>query len=285
MIGFLVRHRIGVLSVLIVVVVWEIAGHVSPHSPLRESPVVPPLEFIFGPALIGMADYWRIDWLAPTPIDGGERTLLGAVLALSYHTVLTLSRLVVGLVLGAVIGVALGLAISWSRVAREMFAAPLHIFRMLPLLAMVPLFQFWFGATNLSAIVFVAYGVGVVYLAGTVNAVANIQARYYEYAATLGASKARIYASVVLPAILPELFSSVMLTLGLAWSAVIGAEYIGVDSGIGRMIIWAEFFSHTGRIALVTILLTVYAAASFLVFRGVARRLLSWMPSGDPTRP
>jgi sulfonate transport system permease protein len=274
-------HWVSIATIVVIVAIWEIAGYLSPTSALREAPLVPPLEFVFGQSLIGMSDYWRIDWLAPMPVVGGERTYLGAFLALGYHSLLTIARLVVGLVLGAVGGTLLGLAISWSPFLRHLAATPLHILRMFPLLAMVSLFQFWFGATNLSAVIFVAYGVGVVYFVGTINAVSNVHDRYIEYAETLGASKLRIYVSVILPAILPELFSSVMLTLGLAWSAVIGAEYIGVDSGIGRMIIWAEFFSHTGRMALVTLLLIAYAGVSYLVFRRIAQRILSWMPTAS----
>ena len=95
---------------------------------------------------------------------------------------------------------------------------------------------------------------------------------------TLGASPLLIYWRVILPAIIPESFSSVFLTLGLAWSAVIGAEYVGVESGIGRMTICAEFFSHTGRIVLVTIFIVLYSTLSWIVMRSIARRILAWMP-------
>ena len=78
------------------------------------------------------------------------------------------------------------------------------------------------------------------------------------------------------PAIQPELFSSVFLMLGLAWSAVIGAECIGIESGIGRMIIWAQFFSQTGRMALVTIVIVVYAMISFAIVKRA--RVFAWMP-------
>lgn len=281
------ERRVSLLTILVLLMAWQTAGWLSPESALRGSPLVPPFEFIFGPALLGMSDYWHYEALAPVPSLGGEQTYRGAFLALGYHSALTLSRLVSGFVLGAVIGTALGLIVARSPIARALFALPLHLLRMIPLLATIPLFQFWFGATNMSAIIFVSYGVGVVYFAGTINAVANIPPRYIEYARTLGASEWRIFRTIIFPAILPELFSSVMLTLGLAWSAVIGAEYIGVNSGIGRMIIWAEFFSNTGRMALVTILLMIYAGVSYFVFRRIAARVLSWMPSsaGDKAAP
>lgn len=121
----------------------------------------------------------------------------------------------------------------------------------------------------------------MIYLIGTINAVANVPVKFIESAPTMGATKSMVYCAVVLPAILPELFSSIFLTMGLAWSAVIGAEYIGVDSGIGRMIIWSEYFSNTGRIAAITILIIVYAFASYAVCRRVQRRMLRWHPQAD----
>ena len=81
-----------------------------------------------------------------------------------------------------------------------------------------------------------------------------------------------------MPAIVPELCSSVLLTLGLAWSAVIGAEYIGLESGMGRIIIYAQYFSNTGRMALATLFVILYASVSFMLFKRLGARILIWMP-------
>lgn len=273
------RNWISIVVVLALAAAWEVAGHLAPKSPLRESPIVPPWEFVFGRALIGLSDYWKIAMWAPVPELGGDQTLLGAALAVGYHSALTLYRLALGLILGGLGGVLIGLALSWSPIVRSLVSPTLQLIRMCPLLAMVPLFQFWFGPTNVGAIAYVAYGVGVVYLIGTINAVANVPVKYVESARTQGASKLFIYRAVVAPAILPELFSSVFLTLGLAWSAVIGAEYIGVDSGIGRMMIWSQYFSNTGRMALITIIILIYAIGSFSLCRWLQLRMLRWLPT------
>ncbi|MEM7024369.1 MAG: ABC transporter permease subunit [Pseudomonadota bacterium] len=275
-----VRDRwISIVTLILLLVIWEVAGHLSPTSVLHNSPIVPSWGFVFGPALLGMSDYWTFDVLAPVPMRGGEQTLLGATLAIAYHSAMTLYRLLLGFFCGTVAGILLGLAFSWSSFLRRLASTPLHILRMFPLLAMVPLFQFWFGANTTSAVAFVAYGVGVVYFAATINAVSNVPTRYIEYARTLGASRLRVYALVILPAIVPELCSSVLLTLGLAWSAVIGAEYIGLDSGMGRVIIYAQYFTNTGRMTLATLFIILYAGVSFLIFKRLAARILRWMPS------
>ena len=53
-------------------------------------------------------------------------------------------------------------------------------------------------AVGLSAIV-VAYGVGVIFVAGVVNAVKNVPQIYIDNARMLGASRWRVYTTVILP--------------------------------------------------------------------------------------
>ena len=275
----LLRERgVKLATILALLAGWEIAAWISPKTLLAQTPLVPSFEEIFGPALLGMADYWKFPFWAPITSMGGAQTYRGAVLALAYHSMLTMVRLTIGLTIGGFLGIGGGLAVAWSPILRRAAYLPLSVFRMIPLLAMIPLFQFWVGANGASVVAFVAVGTGAVFLIGTINAVANVPSRYAEYARTLGASRREIYVRVVIPAILPELFSTVMLTLGLAWSAVIAGEYVGIDSGLGRMLIFAQFMSQTGRMALVALLLLFYASLSYFLCNRISRRLLAWMP-------
>jgi sulfonate transport system permease protein len=276
-------RRFATIAALIVA--WQTAAWLSPKTPLAQTFLVPSFSEIFGQSLLGMADYWKFPFWAPITSMGGPRTYQGALLALAYHSALTFLRLVIGLSLGAGLGIGLGLSIAWSPILRWAAQLPLGILRMIPLLAMVPLFQFWVGTNTAGVIAFVAVGTGAVYLLGTINAVANVPPRFTEYARTLGASPAQVYRRVIAPAILPELFSSIMLTLGLAWSAVIAGEYVGIDSGLGRILTFAQFMSQTGRMALVALLLIVYASATYFVCNRVARRLLAWMPQDRMESP
>ncbi|MCJ8142343.1 ABC transporter permease subunit [Ancylobacter sp. A5.8] len=274
----LARNWIGALSVLSLVAAWEIAAHLVPVSPLQGTPIVPSLEHMLGVSFIGMSDYWKFPFWAPVPELGGAQTYRGAILAMSYHSLITLYRISAGMLLGASVGVTRALLLAHFPLFRALAAGPLHFLRMCPLLAMIPLFQFWFGATDKSVIIFVAYGVGVVYLVTALNAIANLPHKYIEAALCQGASRLRILRSIVIPAILPEFFSAIYVTLGIAWSAVVAAEYIGVDSGIGRMVIWADYFSDTGRMMIVTLFILAYAMLTFAFVRILQRYVLRWMP-------
>jgi hypothetical protein len=71
--AWLRNNWISVSTVFVLALAWEIGGHLAPTSPLREAPIVPPWEYVFGPALIGMSDYWKIQLFAPVPELGGGR--------------------------------------------------------------------------------------------------------------------------------------------------------------------------------------------------------------------
>ena len=127
-------------------------------------------------------------------------------------------------------------------------------------------------------VLFVAFGVGVIFFTGTVNAVANIPDIYVDYARTLGASRLQIYWTVIIPAMFPELRSSILLGLGMAWTAVVGAEFLGAQTGLGQIIVYSQYFGYVDRMFLVALILLTYAAITYALFERASRRLTEWMP-------
>src|SRR5207247_827069 len=192
----------------------------------------PGWQVLFTQTLLTLSDYWQGGLGVTGTAQGGARTYAGALLAILSNSWDTSLRLYTGLIVGVLAGTVAGLAVSWSRWTRRLVALPGQVLRTFPLLALVPLFQLWFGLTFQGMMLFVAYGVGVIFFTGTVNAVRNISPIYIDYAHTLGANRLQIYRSVILPAMFPELRSSILLGLGVAWTAVVGAEFLGAQTGL-----------------------------------------------------
>lgn len=272
---YIARYPLRLLSIILLVATWELSSRVvSNRSEIGSA--IPSLTTVFTTSFLRLSDYWYFNILAPVPAQGGDRTIAGAVLALLFHTGISLVRLAAGLLVGAILGTILGICLSASRSLRTLSTVPLYILQMTPMLALIPIFQFWFGISNISAIMFISYGVAVPFLISTINAVRNVSIEYREYAMTLGASRRQLYQYVILPAIMPDLFSALTVCVGVGWSLLIGAEYIGVESGIGRMVIWANMFSDTSRMVLVSIVIAVVAALTNAIVRAVRRRILVW---------
>lgn len=258
--------------------VWEVLSIAFPVEASPGEPMIAGWQVLFTRTLLTMADYFPGGFGVPAVSDGAERSYLAAFLSLILHSWDTITRLVCGMIVGWVAGLVLGLAISWSRWTRRLVELPIQFLRTLPLLAMVPLFQLWFGTEFIGKVLFIAYGIGVIVFAGTVNAVRNIPEIYIDNARALGASRPVLYRTVILPAMLPELRSTVLLSLGTGWSAVLGAEYLGAQSGLGYIIVYAQQFAYLDRMFLIALLFIVYTSISYWAVSRVTARLLEWAP-------
>lgn len=273
------RRSITLATVAGLIVLWQVVALLVTGTNADGGSVVPGWPDV-ARAYVGLSDYWPGGLGVAAVTEGGTQNVLTATLALAHHSLQTIIRLVLGLALGAVVGTLLGLAVSWSPWIRRLIALPTELVRALPLLAMIPLFALWFGISLSGMVLFTAYGTGVLYFAGTVNAVANVPQRFIDNARTLGASKLRIYRTVVLPATFPELRSTIMLSLGVAWGAVAGAEFLGAQDGLGQIIVYSQLYGFVDRMVVVALLFVLYAVLSYVLLNRVSRRLTRWVPGG-----
>lgn len=264
------RTWVVVLSVAVMVVLWHVVSALAGTNKSGEA-MVPTLIDIAG-SVDRFADYWRGGLGVEATRTGGDVTVQGVVLGFLYNTGLSTLRLLAGLTLGIGAGIGLAVCVSWSRVLRDIFTLPGHFARMLPLLAMVPLFSLWFGNTEHGSVLFVAFTAFALVFAIALNAIGNVASYYAQFAQSLGASRGRTYLEVVLPAALPQLRSGVLLAVGFGWSAVIASEYLGQEYGLGHIVQNAEFFGRTNLLALVALITLLLAAVSLWV----ASRALDW---------
>jgi ABC-type nitrate/sulfonate/bicarbonate transport system permease component len=262
---------------------WEIAAHVVPKSQIQGSPIVPSIEFIWTDAFKSLAGNWTFQMWAPNPAYGGKYTYLGAFLAAGYHTMETFIRVLLGLSVGVVIGVGSGLLVSYSEVARRTIWGPLNFLRMVPLLAAIPLFEFWFGPNTTGTTVFIGLGVMVLLGVATINAVGNVPKHYAESARTLGASRFQTYARVIVPRSIPELRTALLLAAGLSWSLAVGSEYLGLQNGLGSIMATAANTANTGRMLIVALLIMICALFTLFLLNLLFSRMVHWMPKSAAT--
>lgn len=278
------NHWIALLVLLALATIWQVLSMLFTAEAQPGEPMVPGWQVLVTRTFISMSDYFQGGFGVKPVSEGGTRGYLPAMLSLLDNSADTLLRLTLGWLAGAVAGALLGLAVSWSTWSRRLVDLPAQFLRTLPLLAMVPLFQLWFGSYFIGKLAFVAYGVGVLFFAGVVNAVANVPQIYIDNARTLGAGRLRLYVTVVLPAILPELRSTMLFSLGAGWAAVLGAEYLGAQSGLGYIIVFAQQFAFLDRMFLVALLVIIYTSLSFAAIDRLTAWATRWAPGGTRGR-
>ena len=72
--------------------------------------------------------------------------------------------------------------------------------------------------------------------------------------------------------------STILLSLGAGWSAVLGAEYLGAQSGLGYIIVYAQQFAYLDRMFLIALLFILYTSISYWAISRLFDRLLAWAP-------
>jgi len=253
---------------------WQLISLAAGKTYAGANMVPSPADVVGAAKLFG--NYWPGGLGLERTATGAELTWAHAGLALLYNTALTLFRLFSGFVLGILLGAGLAAAVSWSPAIRQMVAFPAHLARMLPLLALVPLFNLWWGNTEMSAILFVGLVTFCAMFASAVNAIGKVPRDLPNYARSLGARPARVYFRVILPAAMPRINVGIRVAHGFAWGGVVAAEFLGLQYGLGRIVMMAQDFNQFSLLSAAAIAIVCLAVLTSVLLANLLHKLTRW---------
>lgn len=147
--------------------------------------------------------------------------------------VASLFRVSCGFLLSVVLGVPSGLVLGRSRWGREAFLPLVNFFRSLSPLAWIPFAILWLGIGDPPAIFLIFMAAFFPVVLSTCAAVANIPSVYFRVARDLGLEGGELLREVTLPAIAPQVITTLRVTAGLSWLVVVAAEMIAGNDGLG----------------------------------------------------
>jgi NitT/TauT family transport system permease protein len=145
----------------------------------------------------------------------------------------SLFRVSSGFLLAVALGVPAGLVLGHSARARDAFLPIVNFFRSLSPLAWIPFAILWLGIGDPPAIFLIFMAAFFPIVLSTTAAVANIPSVFFRVARDLGISGARLLGAVTLPAIAPQVITTLRVTAGLSWLVVVAAEMIAGRDGLG----------------------------------------------------
>lgn len=194
----------------------------------------------------------------------------------------SLQRVVEGFVIGAVAAVVLALAAGLSRIGENAIDPPMQMLRALPFYGLIPLFILWFGIGETPKVALVALGVAFPLYLNTYAGIRGVDGRLIEAGRTLRLGHTALIRHVILPGALPQTLVGLRQSLGVAWLALIVAEQVNADAGLGYMINDAREFMRTD---VIVVGLIVYSALGLLtdaLVRLIERRALAWRRAFQP---
>jgi len=162
----------------------------------------------------------------------------------------SLGKAMTALVIGTVSGVAFGSTLGAVRVVDRAVGPFFHAFRQVPHLGLAPLMGLWFGTGDFPKLVLVFLAVFYPIVLSTYQGVRAIDDRYMEVASVFTLSKSEVFWRVMLPAVLPYVYSGLSQAIAFAWIATIGSEMLlSTGTGVGTMM------QHAGAGARIDIVL------------------------------
>jgi taurine transport system permease protein len=197
-------------------------------------------------------------------------TLLDDAWATAWRVMLSWS-------IGCLLGTIVGLSMVRSRVVSSFINPLIEGLRPIPPIALIPFVILWFGLGETGRITLGALACFMILVVTTNVSARNVNPIFVRAARSLGASQNRVYRTVILPAIIPQLVAAVRVAAALSWAVIVAAEYLGAQNGIGFLILEASHTLDTATVLVGTITVGVEAFLFEQLIRFVSVRLTSWV--------
>jgi ABC-type nitrate/sulfonate/bicarbonate transport system permease component len=267
-----------IIGVVIMLCTWELyATHVHDQNPRRSDTMFPRFEYIVTNSYPEFATFYGTD----QGMIGQRSDYRQATIVLIENSLATARRVVIGVGVGISLGIAVGLLVGWSRWVREIVLPPILLLRTIPILALIPLFLFWFGTREIGILIYITFAVFAMMIINTIEAIRNVSPLFQDYARCMGASQSQVYRTIIMPAIVPSLAGGIRVILGISWAIALAGELLATNRGLGWLMILSERQLKTGSMAVVVALFALFSIVVNAIFVQVANYVSRWQPRAN----
>ncbi len=174
----------------------------------------------------------------PSPIE--TFAYLGTVAGdLVLHSLGSLLRVAAAISISLLIGIPLGVLLGVKKAFNRMFSPFLYYMYPIPKVAFLPVFMLLFGLGNVSKILLIIFIIVFQMILSVRDGVLQIPAGYFKVMDSFSASSKQQYRLLIIPAILPQVFSGLRVSIGISLATLFFAENYATTYGVGYFILSA----------------------------------------------
>jgi len=211
---------------------------------------------IFFPFVVLVGIWWAIQATGDFPdrVLVSPRRVFDTMLLLVRHGVLaeyvstSLQMIGIATAISIMIGVPIGFAVGANRYAARSLEGFLRFLQGVSGIAWLPLIIIWFGFTHTTTLAVVIYTLIIPIIFNTMIGARAIPEHYGLALRSLGAGRLRLITDVYLPGALPSIVVGLRLGMGYGWRALIAAEMLVRQGGLGDLIFGARTSGQIDRI-------------------------------------
>lgn len=202
--------------------------------------------------------------------------------AILWHSLLvTASEVVIGFVIGVALGLALAVPIAYSRLIRDTIYPLIIASQAVPKIAIAPLLVLWLGFELGPKIAVTALMVFFPVTVTAAEGLASVDPNLLDLLRSVHASPAQIFLHIRVPHALPQIFSGLKIGITLAVVGAVVGEWVGADSGLGYLLVYANTLLDSTLLFASLFLLIALGVVSFIIVEVAERLLLPWHQGGD----
>ena len=184
-----------------------------------------------------VSEVWDALFILQEDCEGfSAAILLDQSCMMSTHILSSVGRVILAAIIGLPAGIALGIFAGMSRPISKVLE-PIGVFaNSISGIAWIPLAIVWFGVGWMTTLFIMLNTIFWLMFFNAMLGVRGIEKVYEQSVLTMGGNRWDVITNVYLPGAMPSIISGMRMSMGFGWRALIAAEMIGGDSGLGFMI-------------------------------------------------
>ena len=190
----------------------------------------------------------------------------------------SLTEFVAGYALAIVLAIPLGLLAGWYRRLQYALDPWLNFLNALPRIALLPVIVIAVGLGLASKILVAFLGAFFAIIIPTIQGVRTVDRRYLDVATSFGASRRRVFLTVVAPATVPFIVTGLRLGIARALIGVVTGELYAATVGLGVMIKFASDALQTDRLLFGVLIFTFVGLIGVEGIRRLEKYFQRWRP-------
>ncbi len=239
----------GIVSILAVIVLWEVAARTVVKNPLFFAPLT---------AVVARTiELWRAQ-------------------ELQVHIWTSFLEFTLGFIIASVVGIGAGVMMATSKTVRDLLDPWVSMLYSTPIIALGPLFILWFGIGVSSKVAVIFLVVVFPVLLNSFVGLSTTDLNLIEAARSFGATTAQVFSKVRFPAALPFIVTGLRLGVARGLVGVVVAELFGAKAGLGYLILISAQTFDTAALFVGVLILAFSGVIAVEILKWIERQLAPW---------
>ncbi len=158
---------------------------------------------------------------------------------LFYHCMASFLRVLTAISISLIIGVPVGVLIGVNKTCNRLLSPLLYFIYPIPKVAFLPVFMLLYGLGNTSKIILIIWIIIFQIVLSIRDGVEQISPLFFKVMDSFCVTTGQRYRYLILPAVLPQIFSGLRISIGISLASLFFAENYATVYGIGYYILSA----------------------------------------------